>query len=289
MSQHKTPLRYPGGKQRLAPFIKEIIELNNLRDGDYAEPYAGGAGVAFELLLNRVVSNVHINDSCKGIYSFWRSILRKPEAFCRKIRSVPLTVKEWRKQREIYMNPRGSSQFDYGFATFYLNRCNRSGILNAGVIGGVNQNGNWKIDARFHREELIKRIEAIANRKNNIKVKNLDAEEYIKTYVKKLPRKTLVYLDPPYFNKADRLYRNHYNSIDHERISVLIQNKLKRPWIVSYDDSPEIVNNYRHMKSISYDLQYNAAKAYMGKEIFIFSDRISIPKISIIKNIDKAL
>lgn len=289
MSKHKTPLRYPGGKQKLSPFILEIIEMNDLIGGHYVEPYAGGAGVAIELLLNGKVSCIHLNDSCKAVYSFWHSILNHPEEFCRRISRASLSVEEWRKQKFILANTQENDSIDCGFAAFYMNRCNRSGILSAGIIGGIKQDGNWKMDARFPRNELIRRIEAIANRKKDIKIRNWDAERFIKEYIKRLPKDTLVYIDPPYFHKADRLYLNHYNPDDHKRIAHVIQEKITHTWIVSYDDAPEIQDHYSHRRSFSYSLQYNAAKAYKGTELFIFSDNLNVPKQSSLPYIDEAL
>ena len=280
MSKNKTPLRYPGGKQKLAGFVLEILEANDLVGGDYVEPYAGGAGVAVELLLGAKVEHVHLNDSCATVYAFWKAALSKTEEFCRRISSASLTVEEWRRQKEIFSRPAEFNQLDLGFSAFYLNRCNRSGIANGGVIGGLDQKGKWKIDARFPRNELIRRIEAIASMRDSITVKNWDAEAFISDYVPKLPKRTLVYCDPPYFRKADRLYLNHYQPKDHVRLAKVIQTKLKRNWIVSYDSAPEIIAEYSKRKSFTYQLQYNAGKAYKGSELFVFSDGLSVPEYS---------
>ncbi|MDR2406607.1 MAG: DNA adenine methylase [Bacteroidales bacterium] len=289
MSKSKTPLRYPGGKQKLAQFIKEILEDNHLIGGHYVEPYAGGAGIAIELLLNKLVSKIHLNDISQTIFAFWHSVLNEPEEFCRRISRASLNVDEWKRQREIFRNHIKFEEIDVGFATFYLNRCNRSGILSGGVIGGLNQNGKWKLDARFPRAELIKRIETIAKEKKHIKIKNLDAENFILKYLPKLPKQTLVYCDPPYFNKASTLYQNHYTPNNHARISELIQNSINHPWIVSYDNAPEILKHYKHCKKFIYNLQYNVAKVYKGSEVFIFSDAIVIPSNSTISFINNAL
>lgn len=289
MTTYKTPLRYPGGKQRIWPFIDEILAANNLEGGHYVEPYAGGAGIAIELLLRGRISRVHLNDSCIGVFAFWHSILNETERFCRKISRASLTVDEWRKQRAIFRSGHCGNRFDLGFAMFYLNRCNRSGILTGGVIGGLDQSGPCKIDARFPRNELIKRIEAIANRKSAIKIRNWDAERFLVEYVSKLPKKTLVYCDPPYFQKADRLYPNYYSHKDHARIATVIQHNLKVPWVVSYDSAPEILFYYRRRRSFLYALQYNAARAYKGSEMFFFSDELTIPERSAIPSIDKTL
>ncbi|MHB1156942.1 MAG: DNA adenine methylase [Phycisphaerales bacterium] len=289
MNLQFSPLRYPGGKQRLAPFVEELIDANDLRGGHYAEPYAGGAGVAMYLLLTGVVSRVHINDASTPVYAFWRAILRFPEEFCRMIARTSLTVDEWKRQRSVLSYHHRYSQLEVGFSVFYLNRCNRSGIFSAGPIGGYDQSGKWKIDARFSRSNLISRIERIAAKQSSITVKNMDAEDFMLDYLPTLPQKTFVYCDPPYYHKADRLYLNHYKPKDHARIAQTIQCHVCYPWAVSYDAADEILVHYAKRRSFLYGLQYNAAKAYKGREVFFFSDKIKLPQHSAVNYIDTAL
>lgn len=289
MSKFKTPLRYPGGKQRLSPFILELLLENDLVQGHYVEPYAGGAGVAIELLLSNHVSHIHLNDSSVPVYAFWHSVLFNPEELCRRIASASLNVEEWKKRREIVRNPDTYAEIEVGFSTFYLNRCNRSGVLSGGLIGGLSQNGKWNMDARFPRNELIRRIELIASRGNSISLRNWDAERFIFDYIPTLPNNTLVYCDPPYFEKSSRLYLDRYEKSDHARIATVIQRNICRKWVVSYDSASQILDTYRERRMFSYDLQYNASKAYKGREVFIFSDDVKVPICSSLPFIDIAL
>lgn len=277
MNRHSTPLRYPGGKQRLAPFVVELLRTNGLVGADYAEPYAGGAGVAIHLLLSRQVGHIHLNDSSPAIFAFWRSIQGKADEFCRRIASASLTVEEWRRQRHILTHSKNFPQIDVGFSLFYLSRCNRSGIPNGGVIGGLKQQGRWKMDARFPRNELIRRVEAIADNRERMTVTNLDAELFIRSYVRKLPRRTLVYCDPPYYHESNRLYLNYYKPDDHVGLARTIQKHLKRPWLVSYDNVPEIRRLYAKRRCVFCKVQYNAARAYTGTEVFFISDGLKLP------------
>jgi DNA adenine methylase len=242
-----------------------------------------------ELLIADKVAKIHLNDSSRAVWSFWYAILNHTEEFCRRIAGASMTVDEWRRQKEILARPSKACALDLGYSLFFLNRCNRSGIPNGGVIGGLKQTGEWKMDARFPRNRLITRIEAIAAKKRSIVIKNLDAEEFIREYVPKLPEKSLVYCDPPYFHKANRLYLNHYQPEDHARIAKVIQKEMKRPWLVSYDGAPEVLGFYSKRQHFLYDLQYNAGKAYKGKEVFVFSDDLELPVNSAIPSIDKAL
>jgi len=289
MRHHRTPLRYPGGKQRLAPFIAELLAENQLIGGHYVEPYAGGAGVALELLLNGSVSHIHLNDSSFPIYAFWKSVLDHSEEMCQRIISASLCVEEWKKQRDILRNPTACNEMDLGFSTLYLNRCNRSGVLTGGLIGGLAQTGMWRMDARFPRNELVRRIEVIAAKRDSITLRNLDAETFILNYIPSLPDKTLVYCDPPYFTKSSRLYLDYYKENDHSRVAKVIQEHLSRKWVVSYDSAPEILGYYSKRQAFLYSLQYNASRVYKGQEVFIFSDDLTVPSDSSLPNIDTAI
>jgi DNA adenine methylase len=280
MARYVTPLRYPGGKQKITPFIREVIQANGLDGGHYVEPYAGGAGVAVELLIEGAVGRIHLNDSCRKIYAIWWSILNQTEEFCRRIRNASLTVEEWHRQRAIVRSRKQERLLDLGFGAFYLNRVNRSGIISGGLIGGLQQTGPWKMDARFPRNELIRRVELIASKKDSITIKNHDAEVFISDYLPTLPKETLVYFDPPYYHKAKRLYLNIYEPDDHSRLAKLIQRSVKLPWLVSYDNAEEIQALYSKRRSFTYSLQYNAARCYEGAEFFAFSDKLTIPEFS---------
>ncbi len=285
MGQFKTPLRYPGGKQRLSPFIAEILSANKIT-GHYVEPYAGGSGVAIELLLSKKVENIHLNDSDFGIYCFWYCVINKTKELCELISSASLTIKEWRYRQAVVKKCDKRKILEMGFSVFYLNRCNRSGVLSAGVIGGLNQEGNYKMDARFSKNDLIQRIESIALHKNKISITNFDAEYYIENYIPNLPNNTLVYLDPPYYEKGAELYLNSYKKNDHARLSIAIQKDIKHKWVLSYDGVPDIINLYKTKRHFIYNLQYSAAKVYKGKEVFVFCNKLKLPKVCSLKHIE---
>jgi DNA adenine methylase len=290
LGRYRTPLRYPGGKQRLAPFIVEVLVCNGLIGGHYAEPYAGGAGVALELLLSDRVSDIHLNDASVQLCAFWNSLVKRPEELCRKIAAASLSIEDWRLHREIVRHPLDHDELELGFSTFYLNRCNRSGVLTGGVIGGLGQSGRWRMDARFPRNELIQRIEAIATKADHIFVTNMDAEEFMGDHaVECLPESSLVYCDPPYYERAERLYLNSYKQSDHERLSQTIQDGLQRKWIVSYDSHPDIVALYGGRRHFSYDLSYSATRSYIGREIFVFSDDLRLPTTSALSAMSEGL
>lgn len=278
--QFNTPLRYPGGKAKLTSFLKLVFEENNLLDGHYVEPYAGGAGIALALLYQSYVKTIHLNDLNPAVYAFWHSVLNNNDALCKLIRDTPVTMDEWHKQKEVMLNPEQYDTVALGFATFFLNRTNRSGILMGGVIGGKGQSGDWKLDVRFNKPDLINRIEKLALYRSRIKLYNLDAADLISDVLPRLPANTLVYLDPPYYVKGKGLYQNHYTHDDHKAIAKLVQKEIKLPWIVSYDYAPEIMEMYTRSRGIVYGLNYSAQEKYEGMEAMFFSKKLVIPDVA---------
>ncbi|WP_159122968.1 DNA adenine methylase [Acinetobacter variabilis] len=277
MDNFKTPLRYPGGKGKFAPFVKDLMDLNNLT-GDYLEPYAGGAGVALDLLFNGYCKNIHINDFDIAIFNFWKSVTRNTEGFLKLLSDTEVTIDQWYKQKNILDNPLDYSSLEHGFSAFFLNRTNRSGILKAGVIGGKRQDGNYRLDARYHKENLSKRIEKVGQYSDRIKVYNLDALQLLNQVDSLLPEDSLIYLDPPYYIKGQGLYRNFYVHSDHVHIREALD-KVKSKWIVSYDNCPEIKEIYKGYRQEDYKLNYSAYYKTKGSEVMIYSDQVNPVKI----------
>lgn len=276
---NNSPLRYPGGKSRISKFVAKLIEENNIIKGNYVEPFAGGAGVALNLLFSGVVDNIFINDKDKSIYAFWYSILNDTDKFIDKIISLNVTIEEWLKQREIQKNE-NTDMFHLGFSTFFLNRTNRSGIIKGGVIGGIEQAGNWKLDVRFNKEALIKKIQRIAAYKEHIHIYNMDAIDFLNDEVIKLDiHNTLIYLDPPYYAKAKQLYMNFFEHKDHVKLYDVV-NKLQYLWLVSYDNQKEIKEIYKNKPelTIEYDLRYTAGVKGSGREIMFASENLIFTK-----------
>ncbi len=274
-----TPLRYPGGKTKLAQFIQIVMRENSLLGGHYVEPFAGGAGIAFALLFHEYAFHVHINDLNKFVYAFWHSVIEKTDELCKLINDTPVTVKEWGRQRAIQANPDEHSILDLGFSTFFMNRTNRSGIITAGIIGGKAQSGKWKLDARYNKEDLIARIKKIAMYKNRISIYNKDAADFIINTLPSLPRRTLVYLDPPYYHKGQELYENHYYHEDHASLARLVKKKIRQHWVVSYDNVSEVNELYNGYRQMDYKISYSAQERYKGSELFIFGPNLKIPSV----------
>jgi DNA adenine methylase len=270
--RYYSPLRYPGGKTILVPFLEKKIAESGLRDVTYVEPFAGGAGAAIALLFSEAVDRIVINDLDRALYSFWHSAVFESERFAEAIRKTPVTVREWRKQKDIYESRR-ARRFQMGFATFYLNRTNISGILNGGPIGGLDQSGRWKVNARYNADALIKRVLDLAEYKSRITVTNEDGADLVGKFLSR--KNTFVYLDPPYYVKAADLYLNFYLQRDHARLARKLNARADTPWLLTYDDHPEIKRLYSRRRILNFSLTYNAYERRSGRELMILSDRIA--------------
>lgn len=273
MSAFYSPLRYPGGKNCIYPFMKSLIEENGLEGCSYAEPFAGGAGLALHLLIEGVVSEVYLNDFDHSIYAFWHTILNETDIFCNWISTVEICMETWKWAKNIHLNMQNFSDMEVAKATFYLNRTNVSGIITGGPIGGPMQTGKFKIDARFNKMDLIERIKRIAAYKRKIHLFEMNGTDFIKILNRK--RKTLfIYIDPPYVNKGADLYMNFFDTKQHQLLCSQISH-LRKPWLASYDNQELIRNLYERYNQVCYSLSQCTSNR-MGNEIIIFPNDISL-------------
>ncbi len=276
---YPSPLRYPGGKRKLAPFVKLLFEINELVDGEYAEVYAGGAGIALELLYEEYVRRIHINDLDAGIHAFWLAARDRTDELCRRVQDTAVTMEEWRRQRATH-RAADPDPLDLAFATLFLNRTNRSGIITGGPIGGYEQAGTWRVDARYRRADMIRRLDKVGRFGSRIEVYRLDGADFLRTIAPALPDSSLIYLDPPYFVKGqEELYANYYKPADHAAVAALVGG-LGLPWMVSYDNAEEIRALYAGHQFVEYGIAYTAQGRYRGREIAFFAKSLWIPSVS---------
>lgn len=270
-----TPLRYPGGKTKNYRFVKTILDANDLH-GTYIEPFAGGAGLAIKLLLYGDVKKIVINDSDRAIYSFWRCVLEHTEDLCAFIETVPLTREEWEKQRYIYMNKEKFDELELGKATFYLNRTNISGVIKGGLIGGNSQNGNYKMDARFNRKNLIRKIRDISLYKDSIDLYSYDVFDLFELGILNKYHNSIINFDPPYVKKGSQLYMNYFTYEDHEKLRNIIA-KIHRKWIVTYDNCELIEDLYKKYRKSYVDIRYSINESKKTQELVFFSKNLILP------------
>ena len=274
MARSYSPLRYPGGKSKLTAYVLETLKINSLVGGTYVEPFAGGAAIAWYLLLENHVERVYINDLNPSIHAFWHSVLNDTDTLCSLIQNTRVDIEEWHRQKAIQASP-SATLIERGFSTFFLNRTNRSGIIQAGVIGGLNQEGNYKIDCRFNKDRLISQIQKIAMRRDCIHLTNLDAAEFLDEVLTEVEDKCLVNLDPPYYVKGKGLYQNFFVHDDHYRLYESVK-RIRQPWIVTYDDTPEINDIYSEFSPQPFGLTYTAQEKRKGTEVIIHKPNLKL-------------
>ena len=269
-----SPLRYPGGKSKLSAYVLETIKLNHLLGGTYVEPFAGGAAIAWYLLLEGHVNKIYINDLNPSIHAFWHCVLNDADKLCKLIKDTAVTIEEWHIQKEIQFSD-NTTLLQRGFSTFFLNRTNRSGIIKGGVIGGLDQVGNYKVDCRYNKERLIGQIKAIASRKDQINLNNLDAAEFLDDVLPSIDDKCLINIDPPYYVKGRGLYQNFFEHDDHYRLYESVK-RIRQPWIVTYDDTPEINDIYGEFSPKPFGLSYSAQSKRKGTEVMIHKPSLKL-------------
>lgn len=271
-----SPLRYPGGKSKFYPFVRGILQMNGLLNSTYIEPFAGGAGLALRLLFSGDVRKIVINDLDPHIYAFWHSVLEQNEALCDLVAKTPVTMEQWAIQKNIYNCNDKNNFLKLGFATFFLNRTNVSGVLTAGVIGGKKQAGKYKIDARYNKEQLIQKIKKIVTYKENILLFNDDCIDlFSRSEIRSLKR-IFINFDPPYVAKGSQLYKNSFCKKDHEILADMIL-RCPRKWIVTYDANPLIEKIYSTCRIGFWDVTYATSLKRNIQEYIIFKNGLKIP------------
>lgn len=277
MPKTESPLRYPGGKTKLYSIIRPIVLKNTSGNNRiYAEPFAGGAGLALQLLYNQDVDALILNDIDYHVYCFWNACLNSSEKFCQIIDECTIDLGTWDSQRRIYLHPFDYTALEVAFSTFFLNRCNVSGIISGGPIGGRNQKGAYGLDARFNKSSLIKKIQRINNVREKITFFNLDAKDFIQKIPPNYnPNEIILNIDPPYVKKGPLLYENSYSEDDHAALAHIIDS-LEYKWLVTYDECDTVYRLYSQFRKEIISINYSIGHERCGRELIIYSDSIDL-------------
>lgn len=260
----------------MAGLLSQIRSLNGLGERALAEPFAGGAGAALTLLYLEETHEIYVNDADAAIHDFWWTLVNRPTLFIDMLTKTRVSMAEWYRQRDVYRNGGRVSRLRRGFSAFYLNRCNRSGIImNGGPIGGVKQTGEWRLDARFNKSELRRRCEKVAEYRDRVHVSCRDGIEFIASLDAEA---TLFFIDPPYFVKGKMLYLNALDEEYHAYLAARLKSMADAAWVLTYDDCPEIRRMYRGWATIRpFSLRYSTAERRSGKEVLIAPRWMRLP------------
>lgn len=275
----KSPLRYPGGKTQLSGFLKNLLEINQMRNVIYCEPFSGGFGAGLDLLFSNTVNSIIINDLDLGIYSIWKAILDECEEFVDLIEITPVTLSEWYRQREIYEERKKDENYsiELAFATFFLNRTNHSGIISGGPIGGFSQNSKYTLDCRYNKKGLVKKIKAINKEKNRISLYNLEANDLIQNVLLQFDSEDLfIFFDPPYYKQGKNLYTNFFDHDNHVELQQCVELLDDYKWITTYDYEENIKEIYNDYPTLEYKIQYSANRVRKEKEYLFHSPTTTV-------------
>lgn len=277
-----SPLRYPGGKGRLAPYLARVLASQSTVVDTYCEPYAGGAGAGLQLLADGHVSRLIVNDLNPGIAAFWRAVFFNTDAFVELVVACSVDIDNWHRQRALYLSPDVQDDLTLGFATFFLNRTNRSGILNARPIGGLEQTGNWLIDARFNKSDLTQRIKTLGALASQVDVRQERAIELMRT-LNCRKRPILLYVDPPYVVPGEELYMTDHSWAEHQRLEQILT-KSPHPWILTYDADSRTRELYRDFRCLQFGISHTAQVQKVGREFMFFSRGLRVPDRHVLRD-----
>lgn len=265
----------------MAPYLSALLRSQQPRPHAYAEPFAGGAGAALKLLVDEVVRRIYINDLSPGIAAFWRSVFTETEALARMVEDASVNIDAWHRWRSVFEAPGTSSTLELGYATFFLNRCNRSGILSARPIGGLDQTGRWKIDARFNAKELASRIRLLGAYRKRVRITELDARDFLRL-LEDEDASTFAYVDPPYIVQGADLYLDGLTGEDHRELAELLRVSRLR-WMLTYDVHDSITDEfYTGLRAARFSIAHTAQLQHVGSEYVVFSDNLAVPHLNLI-------
>jgi len=245
MPKMTNPLRYPGGKRFLVDYVAGLIKVNNMTGTTIHEPFAGSAAVSLEMLNRGLVERAVLVEKDPLIYSFWRSVVERPEELCARIDDLKINMDTWNTLSSLRNrdNPLGDT-LELGLAGLFFNRTNYSGIIMANPLGGKTQSSGYSLDCRFNKERVMEQIIAVARFRDQITVEWADAIRYLQGNRRAMTEGNhFVYVDPPYYEKGQSLYRYYFTDVNHENLAMLLQG-CTFPWLLSYDNHPFIQDLY---------------------------------------------
>jgi DNA adenine methylase len=268
-----SPLRYPGGKRRLVPYIAALLRVNDLRPDLFVEPFAGGASVALELAAFGLVKRIGLGDLDPYIAGFWETAFFDCDWLCRQVEEIEVTLETWERMKHRQYGPRRSR----ALACLFLNRTSFNGSLHgrAGPIGGKDGSSSYELGCRFPRQRLVRRLRVCAQLAADGRVAFVECASALEVIGRSRSlieedESAFFYLDPPFWAKSDRLYRFGFAELDHRGLATALR-YVHEPFLLSYDPAPEIERLYgdRGLRVKTVELLYTGSQGSAGSELVI--------------------
>ncbi|MTJ06233.1 MULTISPECIES: DNA adenine methylase [unclassified Anabaena] len=268
----KSPLRYPGGKSRA---VKQISEYLPEKFSEFREPFVGGGSVFIYLKQKFPNLKISINDLNQELFLFWHFTQSDLSKLVSEIRQI----KENSKDGKLLFTQLASVDVN---TLSDLERAVRFFVLNRITFSGTIESGGFSLES-FHTRFTHSSIDRLQKLENilttDIKITNLDYSQILNMG----GNDVFIFLDPPYFKaEKSKLYGkrgNLHTGFDHLRFAEILK-ECPHQWLITYDDSPEIRDNFHWANILEWELQYGMnnykqKKAEKGKELFISNYKIN--------------
>ncbi|KQY83610.1 hypothetical protein ASD24_29680 [Paenibacillus sp. Root52] len=258
LKKQLSPLRYPGGKGKIADRL--LLSMRPEQLETLISVFAGGASVELALLEAKQIKNLILNDLDYGIFSLFTLIKYQPEDLIQRLKSSDPNHDDFFINREIIKNDyKGMDVMDAAWAMLIVNRLAYSGIYSANPLGG-RKGTKEQLLSRFNRDALCKRITQIHQMSERIQVHQQNAVEFIEEHM--WHDHSTIYIDPPYYQQGHALYRHFYTEERHIEVAELIDSIYEEfpnvDFIVTYDNHSFIRDlYYKYATQIELNRRYS--------------------------------
>ncbi|QOT19275.1 DNA adenine methylase [Paenarthrobacter sp. YJN-5] len=286
-SRYASPLRYPGGKARMAPWLTDTFEglLGPMDVEIWLEPFGGGAGAALTALCTGKVPEAWIVEANPALAAFWTTVMNDGPALAARVERTIPTLALFQESREnvgAALAGEHLNVFDLGLSAFILNRCSRSGMIlpSVGPIGGKMQAGQHTIAARFNAGALADRIRAVHALGDRFKVFAGDGISFLEDLPDSgVQDEVFCFVDPPYIGVGNDLYAVGMDDDLHQRLARAL-NRLTTPWLLTYDAHPRVPLLYPGSHVVEFDIPHTAGSSRVGTEYLVLGPGMDLPAVN---------
>lgn len=279
-----SPLRYPGGKARMGAALTTIWEtqMSPMDIEIWSEPFAGGAGAGLHLLADNTISELWLTEKHPALAAFWRTAAHNGAELAASVRTTTPSMQLWRHAQEAVAAAEAGDTVDdteLAFAALILNRCSRSGMVNAivGPMGGKHQSGRWTLQSRWYGEGIAERIDVVHRLGDRIRVMEGDGIEQIRELDGSvgIEDEMMLFVDPPYLVQGNRLYANGMTIDDHARLASALAGSACH-WLLTYDGDDRVLDLYPTNRVLAYQIPNTVNRARIAEEYAVLSPALMV-------------
>ncbi|MEM9609949.1 MAG: DNA adenine methylase [Actinomycetota bacterium] len=191
----KPPIRYYGGKAKLAPWLAQLMPELPV----YVEVFAGSAAV---LMARRRVRHEVINDADGNVVSFFRALRDHPDELIEALRLTPYARDEFKAAQAACSasatSPATNDDIERARQFFVVTM--QSFAATTAPATGWSWSTKNNVDRPRSVQNYVTRLAAVAERLRFVHVENIDAADLIERHAAQ--PEVLMYLDPPYLDET---------------------------------------------------------------------------------------